>query len=301
MQLPGEKLFKSLSVSIVLTFGLLPPCFAGAPKVVTDIKPVHSLVAMVMTGVGEPDLIIGSGASPHDFSLRPSQARMLQEADAVFWIGKDLTPWLSKPIGTLAPTAVSVELLHNSEITVLNNRASDGHDHGDNDPHAWLDPENAKVWLIAIAGELANLDPENREIYHTNAVRGRKTIDETSTQVSEILDGVLNSNLIVYHDAYRYFETRFGLSVIGAISLSEATPPSAARIAEIRQIIKTKDVRCIFSEPQFNSGLIATVTSGSKIKHATLDPLGFHLASGAEFYSAFLKDMAVTIKSCAGL
>ena len=301
MQSFGEKMFKTLTVIIVMAFGLGMPAIAETPKVVTDIKPVHSLVAMVMDGVGASDLIIETGATPHDFSLRPSQARMLQDADVVFWIGEDLTPWLVHPIETLAPKAQSVELLHSVNAIVLDTQGTDGHNHGDHDPHAWLDPENAKVWLEVIAAELAKLDPKNAGTYQANVLQGRAIIDAASLEVSDTLEGIESKNLIVYHDAYRYFINRFGLSVVGAIALSDATAPTAARISDIIQVIKEQNVVCIFSEPQFNSGLVATVTAGSSVKHATLDPLGFHLTSGVGFYPALLKDMALKIKNCVQL
>lgn len=294
-------MFRIILLSFAVVCSLSAPSFSSALKVVTDIKPVHGLVAMVMHGVGVPDMIIQSGVSPHDFSLRPSQAEMLQDADVIFWVGEDLTPWLANSINKLAPNAMSLGLLEGTDTVLLEMFTSDGHDHGSHDPHAWLDPENGKIWLTAIATELAKRDPVHAEIYQTNALRGHGQIDEVIAEIKELLDGIEANNLIVYHDAYRYFEERFGLSVVGSIALSDATTPSAARIGEIVNTIRTKDVVCIFSEPQFNAGLIATVTEGSNVKNAILDPLGHKLDIGVGFYPALLKDMANTIRNCVGL
>jgi zinc transport system substrate-binding protein len=300
-QSSGIKMFRIISASLILVCSLSAPSFSSSLKVVTDIKPVHGLVEMVMEGVGSSDLIIDSGASPHDFSLRPSQAQILQDADVVFWVGEDLTPWLANPIKKLTINATSLSLLESTNTKLLEMFTSDGHDHGSHDPHAWLDPENGKIWLNAIAVELAKLDPMNADKYYENALRGQVQIETTTNEIELLLDGIGEKNLIVYHDAYRYFEERFGLSVVGAIALSDATKPSAARIAELMHKISTKNVVCIFSEPQFNTNMIDTVTSGSNVNHAVLDPLGYHLEEGAGFYMSLLKDTASKIRNCAGL
>ena len=109
---------------------------ADVPNVATDIAPVHSLVARVMEGVGTPALVIPAGASPHEYSLRPSEAEALQEADLVFWIGEDLTPWMEDAVGTLAEGATVTSLLEAEGIELLEFRESalfeaHSHDHGD--------------------------------------------------------------------------------------------------------------------------------------------------------------------------
>ena len=97
-----------LSVTGTLLAGAVA---ADAPRVAVDIAPVHSLVSRVMDGVGIPDLIIAPGGSPHEYSLRPSEAGALQDADLVFWVGADLTPWLHDAIENLAGDADTTELL----------------------------------------------------------------------------------------------------------------------------------------------------------------------------------------------
>lgn len=106
----------SLSVAALLMAG---PAMADVPRVATDITPVQSLVARVMQGVGTPSLIVASGASPHDYSLRPSQASALQDADLVFWVSATLTPWLDGAITTLARDATVIELLTSAGTTAL--------------------------------------------------------------------------------------------------------------------------------------------------------------------------------------
>ena len=136
-----------LSTAAILLGGT---AVADVPSVAVDIAPVHSLVARVMVGVGAPDLIVQSGASPHEYSLRPSEAAALQNADLVFWMGEDLTPWLEDAIGNLAVKASVTALLETEGTKLLDFREGtlfeahdhddhaegEDHDHDDHDDHA---------------------------------------------------------------------------------------------------------------------------------------------------------------------
>ena len=111
---------------------------ADAPKVAVDIAPVHSLVSKVMTGVGNPDLIIPAEASPHAYQLKPSNAESLENANLIFWVGKDLTPWLEKGLSSLASNASVSTLLDVNGIELLDFREGalfEAHDHGEHDNH----------------------------------------------------------------------------------------------------------------------------------------------------------------------
>ena len=125
----------TLSLTVTLMGG---GAYADTPQVAVDIAPVHSLVARVMDGVGTPDLIIQPGASPHEYSLRPSEAAALQDADLVFWIGPDLTPWLTDTIETLAPDAAVTALLEADGTIELKFREGalfEAHDRSDDKDH----------------------------------------------------------------------------------------------------------------------------------------------------------------------
>lgn len=305
----------------------------AAPRVATDIAPVHSLTTQVMEGVGQPDLILPIGASPHAYSMRPSEAAALQDAEIVFWIGESLTPWLERSLETIASEATAVELLGAGASIVLPTRtgatfevhedhdddddhaghakdddhkegdehAEDGHDehdHGGQDPHAWLDPENAKAWLDVIAESLANADPANAAAYIANANAAKARLDELGGKISAQLTPLHDARFIVFHDAYQYFETRFDTPATGAISLSDAQKPSPARIAELQDLATKEKVACVFSEPQFNSGVVNAVFGGSDVRTGVLDPLGASLEAGAEFYAALLTGMAGAMVEC---
>ncbi|WP_047996634.1 zinc ABC transporter substrate-binding protein [Puniceibacterium sp. IMCC21224] len=301
---------------------------AQAPSVAVDIAPVHSLVARVMQGVGTPDLIVQPGASPHQYALRPSEARGLQEADLVFWVSAGLTPWLDGAIETLAADASVTELLESDGTVTLDFRegalfekhvhsgeAHDdhaeeehddhtehddhaGHDHDKHDPHAWLSPQNASNWMNVVAAQLSAADPENAGIYFANAAAGRVEIATMITEVNTMLEPLRGNRFIVFHDAYQYFETDFDFPAAGAISISDASDPSPARIAEIRERIAAEDINCVLAEPQFNPGLAATVLDGSNADTAVIDPMGSDLEIGPALYLQLIRNLATSLAKC---
>lgn len=346
----------SVTLSAIATAGAAQ---AEVPSVAVDIAPVHSLVARVMDGVGEPDLIVPPGASPHGYSLRPSEAQALQDADLVFWIGPALTPWLGDSIGTLAPDAEAIELLaapgttelelregalfeahdddHGEEVAgdgdhedhdedghveasaedheaetetadadghedheaeMAEGDAHAGHDHGALDPHAWLDPANAEVWLDAIAAALSSADPENAGAYFANAAAGKAEMDTLISEVDGILEPVRDASFIVFHDAYQYFETAFDFPASGAISLSDAAKPSPARVEEIHDRVSEANVTCVLAEPQFNPDLVETVLDGTEAQSGVSDPLGSDLEPGQALYPQLLRNLAQTLADC---
>ncbi|PVA09147.1 zinc transporter [Pelagivirga sediminicola] len=288
---------------------LAGPALADVPAVAADIAPVHSLVARVMAGIGAPALIVAPGASPHEYSLRPSEATALQQADVVFWTGPDLTPWMEGAIGSLATGAAVVPLMEAPGTATLDMREGavfEPHAHDDHaghhghaqDPHAWLSPDNGAAWLDAIAATLGAADPENAGAYRANAAAGRAELAALKAEIDGILRPVRGGSFIVFHDAYQYFERAFDMPASGAISVSSAADPSPARIADIQRRVRERNARCVLSEPQFNPGIIASVMDGSDARSGVLDPLGASLEPGPELYPQMLRDMAAALAAC---
>lgn len=297
--------------------------WAETPAVATDIAAVHSLAARVMEGVGVPGQVVQLGASPHEYSMRPSEARVLEQADIVFWVGEELTPWLSHAIETLAGEARTVPLLDHPETLAREFRTGptfqdhdrddgpemdEGHDgahahedehaHDGVDPHAWLDPENGKLWLDVIAAELSQIDPANAGTYYANAARGKQEIDDAMSKISQVVAPLRDARFIVFHDAYQYFEARFDITAAGAISLSDASDPSPARIAEIRRIVVDREISCAFAEPQFNPGILNAVFDGIEARMVVIDPQGTGIEPGPGFYPAFVHAIAKSFAQC---
>jgi zinc transport system substrate-binding protein len=272
-------------------------------KVMASIKPIHSLVASVMKGVGTPGLIVGGNASPHTYVLKPSDAEALQQADVIFWVDHRLEAFLEKPLDSLGAKAKVVTLINTPGVKTLALREGNGFDqheddHEDADGHIWLDPENAKAIVQTIATVLATQDPANASIYADNARVTIADLDIMSKDIASELVPLKGKGFIVFHDAYHYFENRFGLPATGAILIHPESPPGAKAITEIKQRIAGGKVVCVFAEPQFDTALIATVIEGTGVKSATLDPEGANLAPGPKLYETVMRNIANNLKDC---
>lgn len=310
----------------LLTTALLTTTSMAAPNVVASIKPVHSLVASVMAGVGEPTLIVKGSASPHTYALKPSDAGALESADIVFWTGHGMELFLSDALDTLATGATVVELADSPGITLLPVREGgafeahahagedheheehdhdehaehEGHDHahGEGDMHFWLDPENAKLMVTQIATTLAEADPGNATIYQANAEAELVKLDELEAELAATLAPVADKPFIVFHDAYQYFEARFGLNLAGSVTVTPDVMPGAARIDELKAKVAELGATCVFAEPNFEPTIIAAITEGSAAKSGTLDPEGGALTEGVDLYPTLLRGLATSLVDC---
>ncbi|MDB4344853.1 zinc ABC transporter substrate-binding protein ZnuA [Candidatus Pelagibacter sp.] len=327
-----KKISIVLSILSILTF--FTPANAEL-KVVTSIKPIHSLASYLMDGIGKPELIVDGYASPHGFAMKPSHAKMLQNADLIFWVGEDLEGFLEKPLKSIAKKAEKIELIEVKGLNVLKFRernifdehddhskkeddhddhdhdehakkeehddhddhdGHEGHAHGEYDPHIWLDPMNAKVILNEMVEHLIENDPTNEAKYKSNLDKALKEIDKLTIEVMTDLNNSVSS--IVFHDAYQYFEKRFNVNILGAFTVNTDVMPGAEQLAEIREIIEHDKVACIFSEPQFNRDIINAVAKDMKIKTGVLDPLGATLDSGKDLYFKLIRNMSASFKGC---
>lgn len=163
-----------------------------------------------------------------------------------------------------------------------------------------MNPQNAAPWLTAIAGALAELDPGNAEAYRTNAAQWVERIAALEVEVAEILAPVGDAGLIMYHDAYGYLATAFGLNVLGTIALGDAADPGAARITAIRASLREAGAVCVFPEanhPDAYIALISEAEDGLRVGGA-LDPEGVMLEPGVDLYPTLMREMATAIAEC---
>jgi len=305
-------------------------------KVVASIKPLHSLASYLMDGVGKPGLIVDGYASPHGFSMKPSHAKMLQNADLIFWVGEDLESFLEKPLNSIAKKAEKIELMEIKGLTKLEFRERNifeehddhghddhkehahkddkhddhkehghkedkhddhqGHAHGEHDPHIWLDPMNAKVILNEMVEHLIENDAKNASKYKSNLKKALKDIDKLNKDVKKELSKSTAS--IVFHDAYQYFEKRYDVNILGAFTVNTDVMPGAEQLAEIREIIEHDKVTCVFSEPQFNPDIIKAVAKDMNIKTGVVDPLGATLDPSKDLYFKLIRNMSASFKGC---
>lgn len=319
----------ALGVLLAIVFGANTAVSESGPAVVTTIKPIHALVAAVMGDVGTPHLLVRGGGSPHAYALKPSDARALQNAMLVFWVGPELETFLEKAMETVPQSARLVTLVEVPGIRLLEARTGavwqheehgheehgedhaehgeghaehadehHAHAHGTNDMHIWLDPENARAMAAAIADALADADPAHAASYRANgeALAGR--LDDLDRALHAQLEPIEATPYVVFHDAYQYLETRYHLSPMGAITVSPDIQPGAERLREIRAEIKERGAVCVFSEPQFEPKLVRVVIEGTSARTAVLDPLGADLTDGAELYFELMSGLATSLADC---
>ena len=305
-----------------------PGAFAATPDVVVSIKPIHSLVASVMKGVAEPKLIVEGAASPHTYNMRPSNAAALQNADLIFWVGHGMEAFLEKPLEALGSKASVVTLEDAPGLTKLKFREGgvfepeaeeEGHDHGHshgaaqehadgeddgdhdhegNDVHLWLDPMNAKAMAAEIEKQLVQADAEHAATYQKNAAELMGKLDALDAELKAELSPIKDKPFIVFHDAYQYFEHRYGVKVAGSITVSPETMPGAERVKEIHQKVEDLGATCVFAEPQFEPKLVKVVTEGSKAKSGVLDPEAGALKEGPELYFDMMRGLATSLNTC---
>ena len=334
-----RKTFRTIS-TIIFTLLAINSIAKAEVKVVTSIKPIHSLVSYVMDGVGKPDIIVDGYNSPHNFSLKPSHAKMIEKANLIIWVGEDLETFLEKPLKSISKEAVNIEIMDLKGIKKLKFREKnifeghedhghghkeekhddhghkehkehddhghkkekhddhghEGHAHGEHDPHVWLDPMNAKVIIKEIENQLVKLDPENSSKYKANSKKAQSELDNLTKNIKKDLKG--NLRFVVFHDAYQYFENRFGIKVLGALTVNPDVLPGAEQLSEIREIIEHEKVNCLFSEPQFNPAIIKSIAKDTKIKTGVLDPLGASLNKSKAMYVTLLSNMYASFKGC---
>lgn len=294
---------------------------AAAPPVVATILPVHSLTAAVMDGVGEPELLLPPGTSPHAYSMKPSDAAALEQAELVVWIGEELETFLVRGLDTLAGDAERLALIDAPGVEVIHladagdghddhghdahdhgdhghGEDAHGHDHGDVDPHIWLSPANAMAMTRALADALAAIDPDHATTYAANAEATVSRIEELGDDLRAELAPVRDVPYVVFHDAYRYFEQAFGLENVGAVTLSPDQSPGTAHVAELRGAIRAADVTCVFAEPQFEPRLVETLVAGTPVRAGELDPVGAGLTPGPDAYLHLMRGLAADLRDC---
>jgi len=300
--------------------------------VVVTSKPIHSLTSAVMEGAGNAKLLVEGSASPHTFALKPSGAAAVYAADVFIRVSGKVEPFSEKIVAALPATVELVTLADTPELTLLDTRtgetfdahkhdhdADDHHAHdkhdgkankggkakaaksasaGNTDGHVWLDPGNAKLMAGQIAAVLSKKDPERAGLYAANSAKLAARIDGMASEIADQMTPLVGRPFIVFHDAYQYFEKRFGLSAIGSITVSPDVQPSAKRLSALRRKIGALDATCVFAEPMYQPQLVAAVTEGTKARAGTLDPDGSSLEPGPDLYFTLMRSLARNLVGC---
>lgn len=291
--------------------------------VAVSIKPVHSLVAGVMAGIASPSLIIPGSASPHSYALRPSEAGYLAKARLIVWVGPQIETVLAQPIAALAGRARVLTLADEPKLTRWPLRTSgiwrnDGHGHAEHhahghagdaqkrggkrhgavDGHIWLDPANAIVITEIVAEALMLADPGNGERYKANARHQIEQLSKLQAELTSMLAPARGKAFLVFHDSFQYMERRFDLAAAGAIAVNPERQPGPRHLAQIRKLIRSKSIACVFAEPQFPSRIADTLVEGTEARRGVLDPIGSAIPAGGGHYRELLTALANGLNGC---
>lgn len=315
-------MLKMLQIPVLLSLLLThPAATAESPQVVVSNKPFHSLVAGVMAGQGTPALLITGNQSPHSYALKPRDAQLLQGADLIFWGGESLEPFLDKPLKTLGSRASTLSLSRVAGVTQLPAREwgawqesheadevdeatehehehEGEHPHHGFDPHLWLDPLNAAQMVKAVVATLTEADPASAKHYQQNGEAMQQRLQQLHRDLQQQLAPIRHSPFLVYHDSYQYFERRYQLHALGAVTQQVEHGSSVGAIEQVRAQIAEHQVRCIFKEPQFSSRLVQVAVEGSPARIGVLDPIGANLIPGPELYFQLLRNISRALRSC---
>lgn len=308
-------MWKTLALAAPL-FTLSLPAHAEVPKVVASIQPLHSLAAMVMDGLGTPALLVSGTASEHGYSLKPSDMRAIEAAKVAVIVDTGYETFLAKPLKARGSKITTIAMADLPGLTVYEPREggvweahahkkhdhdAHGHDHHDElDGHVWLDPRNAQLLLTALAEQLSELDPANAAAYQRNADTARTKLAALDVELKDKLAPLAGKPFVVFHDAYQYFEARYGLTGAGSITVDPDRSPSAKRMAALKDKLVASKASCVFREPQFPAGVVDSLAKSANARVGLLDPQGASLPSGPALYPALLGNLADSLTKCLG-
>ena len=281
-------------------------------NIVVSIKPFYNLVAAVTKNSCHLTLLVRGNASPHEYTLKPSDLRLLSQANIIFWGGENLEPFLVKVINKSKNSAKNPKIINLSTIPHLkllqirNSKNWQPHAHcthnpnaKDNfDPHFWLSIHNATTMVQSIVASLSETDPINALLYQANAKDFLQQLQKMDTNLKSQLSSVQNHNYLVFHDAYQYFETNYPLSPMGALTLHPEIPPSIKHLQKIKQLMLHEKIYCLFSEPQFQPAFITTLLKNTPVKHDVLEPIGNDADLGKDGYLVLMQKIANNMSNC---
>ena len=287
--------------------------------VVASLKPLGFIASAIADGVTETQVLLPDGASEHDYSLRPSDAKRLQNADLVVWIGPEMEAFMDKSTQSISTAKkVTISQLDGVKPLLMKGADDDGdegaeegdhdhahgekgdahHHHGEYNMHLWLSPEIARLSAVAIHDKLVELMPQSRARLDANLKDFEANLAATDKQVANELAPVKGKGYFVFHDAYGYYEKHYGLTPLGHFTVNPEIQPGAQRLHQIRTQLVEQKATCVFAEPQFRPAVVESVARGTSVRMGTLDPLGTNIKLSKESYPAFLTQLATQYASC---
>jgi zinc transport system substrate-binding protein len=305
MRVPGKALSVALGASTLFLSGALQ----AETRIVTSIKPVELIVRAVATEDMQTTTLVPPGSSPHNYNMKPSQRRALENADVIFWVGPEMETFLSRLLAGQDFSNRTVALMEteqeaNSDSHTDHGESHDeehghGHDHGNGeDPHIWLDPVLAVEMAETIHGILSKLESVDDEALDRNLEQFKARVRETESAIRDRLLPVHDISLFSYHSAFSRFASHYDLKLEGVLTLNPELSPGARHIAEVQDKLRKGHHPCLLTEPQFNQQWWKTITQDLDVTFSTWDPLATDIEATANGYSNFQHSIADAILKC---
>ncbi|MEX2476044.1 zinc ABC transporter substrate-binding protein [Marinobacter sp.] len=306
--MPNKPLASAAALGLA---AILSPLSAlAATNVVTSIKPVELLVRAVAPADVNVTSLVPAGSSPHNYTMRPSQRRALENSDIIFWVGPEMETFLSRLLSGEEFSERAVSLLHGDDVPEATDtddhhghedegHDDHGHDHGaGEDPHIWLDPVLALDMARDIHQALSQQDGADTETLDANLARFEKTLREAEQDIHQRLEPLANISLFSYHDAFTRYAGHFNLTLDGVLTLNPELSPGARHIAEVQDKLREANQPCLLTEPQFNRQWWRSITDGLDVTFSTWDPLATDIDSDRNGYVNFLQGIADNALAC---
>ena len=255
---------------------------AAQPEYVTTIHPFKEILKRVVGERGKVICLLPPGSSPHTYRISPSEVKMIESADALFYGAKNLDEWV---IGYNSPH--KVELLRFLPVDSLLNIFTIRNENVGTDPHFWTDPLLVKILLPQLAAKLCSIDPDGCKIYEANAEEFSKELESIYNEINKNLMRVKKRTVILSHPFFQYFLKRFKFTLAGIIEPIPGKEPTPKELKELIDIAIKNNVEKIFTHIQLPDNAAHLLSESTGIKVYTLDPVGG--VEGRQSYEEILK------------
>jgi zinc transport system substrate-binding protein len=293
-------MFPLLGRALCLLCLFAVPNAGAAARIAVTVKPLHSLVAAVTGDADMPALLLKDGASPHHAALLPSMRRTAQEADVLFYVGEGFEAFVPDLLSALPSSVAAIGIVRTEGLTLFPYRSvRDGGGQG-TDPHVWLDADNAKRIVASVAATLSARYPERRDVYADNAARYLRRLDALDRRIAALLLPLKDAPFLAFHDAWQYFDRRYGLAYAGSVVPEPDASPSAKRLTDMRRLMRERGVECVLADLGHNEKSVAALTEGLAARVAVPDETGYGLAPGEDLYPALMETLTERLASCLG-
>ena len=281
-------------------------------NIISSVKPIAFITQAISDGVTNTDILLPDGTSPHTYSLKPSDLAKIKTAELIIWVGEDLETFMPTVLKNIDKNK-QIELMdiptiksllrtstnnHDQQKTHTHNNDSDHDHHGEYDEHIWLSPKIANEIAQAVHDKLISIYPDKKDIFDENLNEFTVKLAETEQNIAKKLINVQNSGYFVFHDAYGYFESQFGLKNLGSFTINPAVQPGVQTVYAIKRELKEHQAVCVFREPQFSPAVIEKIVNGTDVRIGELNPLGTDITLSKNAYSQFLLKLTQQLLDC---